>query len=147
MSTTGARPILRLAITTLLALCVAALGFAPHHARHGAPSHADAPSLAALAGIDLSLYTLPDGTIPDLCLTVHGAEDGAEDGGGHADHETPRCPACTLTKTIAASAPATAARFVSYAKASFGPPLAAAAIPQARPRAHRARGPPLVVFG
>lgn len=130
-----AKPVLRNLVTAFLALCVVALGFAPHASQPAAPSSQAA--LAAAAGIDLSLYALPDGTLPDLCLTLHGDEAG-----GHEGHQSPHCPVCTLAKSLIAPAPEAIATAFAYAKAYPAPALDSAALPRARPGAHRARGPP-----
>lgn len=135
MACGSARPLLRNLFTALLALCVVALGFAPHASQPAAPSSQAA--LAAAAGIDLSLYALPDGTLPDLCLTLHGDEPG-----GHGGHQSPHCPVCTLAKSLLAPAPEAIATAFAYEKAYPAPELDSAALPGARPSAHRARGPP-----
>ncbi|WP_371348116.1 hypothetical protein [Ancylobacter sp. IITR112] len=56
---------------------------------------------AAEAGIDLSQYTLPDGTLPDLCLSPTDA-----DGASHAPAHHPGCDACRLQGAPAVPGPA-----------------------------------------
>ncbi|MCG6122131.1 MAG: hypothetical protein MEP57_05415 [Microvirga sp.] len=131
------KPVLRRLLIAFLTLCLLALGVAPHTPRSGAP--ASPASLAAASGIDLSLYTLPDGTIPDLCLTLHA--DAAEET-GHGAHEGVHCPACSLTKTVLATAPATIARAVAYAITRQPPAIDARALRRERASPHWARGPP-----
>ncbi|WP_245261602.1 hypothetical protein [Ancylobacter sp. FA202] len=74
-------------------LCALALLFAlaAHHSPAARPSG---------TGIDLSQYTLPDGTVPDLCLT--GAEG---DGNPHPAAHRPGCDACRLSAVIGLSGP------------------------------------------
>ncbi|MDQ0346584.1 hypothetical protein J2S76_001001 [Ancylobacter vacuolatus] len=69
-------------------LCALALLFAlaAHHSPVASPSE---------AAIDLSQYTLPDGTVPDLCLT--GAD---EDGNPHPVAHLPGCDACRLNAVM-----------------------------------------------
>lgn len=52
------------------------------------------------AATDLSQYTLPDGTVPDLCLT--GAEG---DGNPHPMAHRPGCDACRLNAVIGLAGP------------------------------------------
>lgn len=63
----------------LYALAMLTLGFA----HHGAPARAADAFLAA--------YTLPDGSVPDLCLTQPGAPGDTD------DHAAAPCEACRLT--------------------------------------------------
>ncbi|TVR06840.1 MAG: hypothetical protein EA385_14585 [Salinarimonadaceae bacterium] len=141
----AAKPILRCVTTALLALCLIALGFAHHPPGTGAPASQAAPAQAS-AGINLSHHALPDGTIPDLCLTLHADANG-EHGRhshdhGHGEHEGLHCPACALTNTIPAKAPAAITRDVAYAPAYFAPVPDAGALPNSRTNHHWARGPP-----
>ncbi len=73
----------------LYALAMLTLGFA----HHGASARAADAFLAA--------YTLPDGSVPDLCLTQTGAPGDAD------DHAAAPCEACRLTAApgLAATAP------------------------------------------
>ncbi|HMN72017.1 MAG TPA: hypothetical protein PKA55_09140 [Rhodoblastus sp.] len=74
-------------IVALYALAIATLGFA--HKPVAAP---------ALTAAELAAYALPDGTLPDLCLTGHGqSPDSAV-----ADH----CDACALSHAPGLAAPA-----------------------------------------
>ncbi|WP_425105902.1 hypothetical protein [Ancylobacter sp.] len=61
------------------------------------------PPVASPAGpgIDLAQYTLPDGTVPDLCLTGTG-----EDGTPLAALHRPSCEACRLHAIAALPGPA-----------------------------------------
>lgn len=61
------------------------------------------PPVASLAGpgIDLSQYTLPDGTVPDLCLTGVG-----DDGTPLTALHRPSCEACRLHAIAALPGPA-----------------------------------------
>ncbi|SOE17629.1 hypothetical protein SAMN05877838_2531 [Hoeflea halophila] len=64
----------------LCALSLLLVGFA-----HKPVSASAAPS--AYAGVDIADYVLPDGTLPDLCLS--GEEDGHHSGPDH-------CEACRI---------------------------------------------------
>ena len=68
-------------VVALYALAMATLGFAHKPA---------APVAGALSAIELAAYALPDGTLPDLCLTGHD-QDGPQ--GAAAVH----CDACALS--------------------------------------------------
>jgi hypothetical protein len=87
---------LRAVVLGLYALAMLTLGFA----HQGAPARAADAFLAA--------YTLPDGSVPDLCLTGTGAPD---DDGHHA---AAPCDACRLTAApgLAVTAPAMTAPLV-----------------------------------
>ena len=69
---------LRMVVVGLYAMAMLLLGFAPHQL---GPARAADPFLAA--------YTLPDGSVPDLCLTSTGEEEDHLGGG--------TCDACRLT--------------------------------------------------
>jgi hypothetical protein len=117
-------------------LCALALLFS------GVPHH----PVAAPVPVDLADYVLPDGTIPDLCLTdAHAGDDAAPgDGTGHHGHE---CGSCCLSVVAAlplpavaflrgrASRPAAVGRraYVSVLPAVLGPGLGARAPPSAQP--------------
>jgi hypothetical protein len=70
----------RIGITALYVLAMVFVGLAHRPAAH------------ASASIDLAAYTLPDGTVPDLCL------NGAGDIPGSGNSVTPGlCDACRLS--------------------------------------------------
>jgi hypothetical protein len=50
--------------------------------------------LRALSQVDMAAYTLPDGTIPDLCIP---GDDGAGKTGHLMDHG---CEACSLSASV-----------------------------------------------
>jgi hypothetical protein len=69
----------RILITALYALSMAVLGFA----------HISAPSAFSAERLDLSSYALPDGSLPEVCLSGQGSK---------APHLAgPECDACLLT--------------------------------------------------
>lgn len=73
-------------IVALYALAMATLGFAHKPVATIAPS-----------AIELAAYALPDGTLPDLCLTGHDQSNG----GAIAAH----CDACALSSAPGLVAP------------------------------------------
>ncbi len=68
-------------VVALYALTMATLGFAHKPV---------APVAGAHSAIEMAAYALPDGTLPDLCLTGHD-QDGRQ--GAAAGH----CDACALS--------------------------------------------------
>lgn len=76
----------RLAVRMLCALALLLVGFA--HKPPVVVAHALTPA-------ELALYTLPDGTIPDICMT---SEDGGSKNDGHKSGSG--CEACRLSASV-----------------------------------------------
>jgi hypothetical protein len=73
---------LRAFLAGLYVIVAAAVGYAHH-----------APAAAQELSSTLELFRLPDGSLPDFCLSTHGKQDGTHD---RADN-FPSCDACRLT--------------------------------------------------
>lgn len=119
----------RLAVRMLCALALLLVGFA--HKPPVAAAHALTPA-------ELSLYTLPDGTLPDLCLT-------SEDGGAKHDGGTfgSGCEACRLSASVILPQPAdTAGEPVLREADRFVPVRIEAFYRQLFPPSAAPRGPP-----
>ncbi|WLS06275.1 hypothetical protein Q9315_20740 (plasmid) [Shinella oryzae] len=98
------------------------------------------PVLAAQAytPAEIALYTLPDGTLPDLCLTGH--DDSGKDHG-----QAPRCEACRIAGDILVPEPADIIGARIAFAASFDLPVAIeGAYRKLFPPNASPRGPPAI---
>jgi hypothetical protein len=85
------------------------------------------------AGVDLAAYTLPDGTLPELCLV---SEDGEQKG------SEAHCPVCVLGKTFAPVHQFIPLSRVDYHFAHLDPVDEQLPVLVSRRRANTPRGPP-----
>jgi hypothetical protein len=81
---------LQWAVCVLCTIALMAIGFG-----HRTPALA----VPAYTPAEIALYTLPDGTLPDLCLTRH-------DDGGKDHSQAPVCEACRIAGDTLLPAPA-----------------------------------------
>jgi hypothetical protein len=114
---------LRAFLAGLCVIVAAAVGYAHH-----------APAAAQELSTTLEFFQLPDGSLPDLCLSTHGKQDGTHERGD----KFPSCDACRLTQQPGLGAIATAEfilpelntiwafpqRFDRFATAAFARPNA-----------------------
>jgi hypothetical protein len=63
-----------------------------------------APAAAQELSPTLEFFRLPDGSLPDICLSTHGKQDGTHD----RSDKFPLCDACRLTQQPGLGAIATA---------------------------------------
>lgn len=71
--------------------------------------HSPFPTRSSLSQIDLSAYTLPDGTVPSICFGLD------EDQGGSSQH----CPFCTLCEILVLPARADISLNIQFASIAF----------------------------
>jgi len=114
-------------IVALYALAIATLGFVHKPV---------APAASAPSAIEMAAYALPDGTLPDLCLTGHDQQGPQSAAAGH-------CDACALSHAPGLVPPAQIAL-----PAQVSPRIAAWIDPSgqfapALQRGPTSRGPPL----
>lgn len=113
-------------VRILCALALLAVGFT-----HKPP----AIEQTTLTAAELALYTLPDGTLPDLCLTD---EDG---GGSHHSAFGSGCEACRISASVALPCPSDTAgevvkrEFARLLPLVEAPPARQIVAPNAKPRA------------
>lgn len=114
-------------VVALYALAMATLGFA----------HKPVASVAGLlSATEMAAYALPDGTLPDLCLTEHGQQGPQTAAAGH-------CDACALSHAPGLVPPAQLvlpAQVSSRIAARIDP---AGQFSPALPGGPTSRGPPL----
>ncbi len=131
----------RTAATRLLALAYA-LGALMLAVTHGAPGGLASASWASQNGIDpdiLAAYVLPDGTLPEICLTSPSNSDGGSAASIH-------CDACLLALAALSAVPPSLAQGVAAPAATPRVAKPAPVLAAKRPGTSQTvpRAPPLV---